>query len=322
MILSIVIPMYNVEKYIDKCLSSCYCQNIPQSEYEVVCVNDGSPDKSSEIAKEFSKTHPNLKVIDRVNGGLSAARNTGIDNSKGEYIFFLDSDDWIAENCLEKIIQQLRDESPDILAICAANVIGNSFVRRVSHDGKYPMTGIEVMKRGISPCAPFSITRRGLLNENKLRFFEGIYHEDSEFTPRLYYYAKKVSFTNDIIYYVYQNPESITRKPNPKKVFDVIGVVCPRLHEFSKNLTEEEKNIFSNRISSDINTALSHSGECSNEQIEKINSLLYQNRFLFRHLKRSSLLKYKIEGYLFSLFPHKSVEIYYFLQNLNFRRKA
>ena len=322
MTLSIIIPMYNVEQHIEKCLNSCFHQDIPISEYEVICVNDGSPDHAGDIARAFAEKYANLKVIDRPNGGLSAARNTGIEHAKGDYIMFLDSDDWIAENCLSKICTQLKMEQPDVLRICAANMIGDKPVRRFSHEGKTPMTGMEVMKKRMSPCAPFSITRRAFLNDYNLRFYEGIYHEDSEFTPRLYYYAKKVSFINDIIYYVYQNPESITRKPNPKKIFDLIGVVCPHLHDFSKNLTEEEMHVFSNRISSDLNTALSHCGECSDEQIEKINNLLYQNSYLFGHLKRSSLLKYKIEGFLFSLFPHKSVEIYLFIQTFNVRKKA
>lgn len=318
MILSIIIPMYNVEQYIGRCLNSCYHQDIPISDYEVICVNDGSPDHVGDIAREFATMYSNLKVIDRPNGGLSAARNTGIGNAVGDYILFLDSDDWIAENSLAKICRQLKEERPDILAICAANMIGNKPVRRFSHEGKLPMSGMEVMRNRMSPCAPFSITSRKLLNDKKLRFFEGIYHEDSEFTPRLYYYAEKVSFTNDIIYYVYQNPESITRKPNPKKIFDVIGVVCPHLHDFSKKLSQEDKQVFSNRISSDMNTALSHYYECSESQVKELNELSYTNRYLFEHLKKANYLKYRIEGLLFSLFPSHVIQVYNMLQKLKF----
>jgi len=321
MVLSIIIPMYNVEQYIGKCLDSCFCQDIPLSDYEVICVNDGSPDKSGDIARRYACKYSNLKVINRPNGGLSAARNTGIDNAEGDYVMFLDSDDWIEENCLAKICRQLKVETPDILSICAANMIDGKPVRRFSHAGKLPMAGIEVMKKRMSPCAPFSITRRKLLNDKQLRFFEGIYHEDSEFTPRLYYYAAKVSFMDDIIYYVYQNPESITRKPNPKKIFDVIGVVCPRLHDFSVNLKQDEKQVFSNRISSDINTALSRSRECTEAQIKEVNRLCYRNRYLFKHLMSSTVLKYKLEGYLFGLFPRNTVLMYRLIQLFNLKRK-
>lgn len=313
--------MYNVEKFIGKCLDSCFCQDIPLSDYEVICVNDGSPDRSVDIAREYASKFSNLKVINRQNGGLSAARNTGIDCAEGDYVMFLDSDDWIAENCLANICRQLDEERPDILAICAANMIDNKPVRRVSHKGKLPIPGIEVLRSRIDACAPFSITRRELLNDNQLRFYEGIYHEDSEFTPRLFYYAKKVSFTDDIIYYVYQNPESITRKPNPKKIFDVIGVVCPRLHEFSKNLTKEEKQIFSNRISYDINTALSRFKECTKAQIVEVNKLCYKNRFLFKHLIASSVFKYKLEGYLFRIYPQNTVLLYRLIQLFNIKKK-
>lgn len=313
--------MYNVEKYIDKCLCSCFAQDISKDLYEIIVVNDGSPDNSRDIALKYSEQYANMKVIDRPNGGLSAARNTGIDHAVGDYIMFLDSDDWIETNCLGKIFEQLEKEQPDILSICAANVIEGKPIRRFSHEGKSSLTGIEVMKMRMSPCAPFSITRRGLLNEKNLRFYEGIYHEDSEFTPRLYYYAKKVSFTNTIIYYVYQNPKSITRTPNPKRVFDIIGVVCPNLHVFSKDLSVEHKQIFSNRISSDINTALSLCLEFPKEQIKVINDFCYKNRYLYKHLKESSVFKYRIEGYLFSLFPQKTVQFYNLIQLFNKNNK-
>lgn len=318
MLLSIVIPVYNVEEYIERCVKSCIEQDVPLSDYEIIIVDDGTPDHSMNVVESFLNNYTNIIVIHRNNGGLSAARNTGIDNAHGDYIMFLDSDDWIAEKCLAKIFRQLKEEHPDILAICAANMIGDKPVRRFSHEGKLPMSGIEVMRSRMSPCAPFSITSRKLLNDKQLRFFEGIYHEDSEFTPRLYYYAEKVSFMNDIIYYVYQNPESITRKPNPKKIFDVIGVVCPHLHDFSKNLSKEDKQVFSNRISTDINTVLSHCCEYSDSQIKEVNKLCYSNRYLFEHLKRANYLKYRIEGHLFSLFPSHVAQIYNLLQKVKF----
>lgn len=93
--LSIIIPVYNVELYIEKCLQSCLSQDIPYDEYEIIVVNDGSPDGSLAIAESIAKTTTNMTIISQKNGGLSAARNTGMSVAKGEYIWFVDSDDWI-----------------------------------------------------------------------------------------------------------------------------------------------------------------------------------------------------------------------------------
>ena len=97
--LSIIIPMYNVEPYIEKCLLSCLNQNIPHADYEIIVVNDGSPDGSLGIARRIASTVDNMLIVSQENGGLSAARNKGLSYAKGEYVWFVDSDDWIEENC-------------------------------------------------------------------------------------------------------------------------------------------------------------------------------------------------------------------------------
>ena len=98
MILSIIIPVYNVEKYVEKCIRSCENQDIPKENYEVIVVNDGSPDGSLAIVERLANEFSNIKVINQENKGLSMARNTGLEAAKGEYVWFVDSDDWIEEN--------------------------------------------------------------------------------------------------------------------------------------------------------------------------------------------------------------------------------
>lgn len=316
MLLSIVIPVYNVEKYIEKCLKSCLEQDINYSDYEVIIVNDGSPDNSMEVVEPFLFKYNNIKVVQRDNGGLSAARNTGIDNASGEYIMFLDSDDWIENNSLSKVKIALLKYKPDILMICACDEINGEMIRRQKYERLDITTGVEVLKNRIPPCAPFSIVRRNLLSQFKLHFYEGIYHEDSEFTPRLFYYAKKVAKINDIIYCVYQNPDSITRTNNPKKAYDVVGIVCPSLHTFSKDKDREYQAVINNRISMDINTALSNFDTSKIENVRCLNSLFYKNRYLFKHFIKSDYMKYRIEGLLFSIFPSHVVQVYQLLQKV------
>ena len=109
--LTIIIPIYNVEPYIKRCLMSCILQDSSLGEeYEIICVNDGTKDKSAEIAKEIALSYNGVVVIDQENGGLSSARNTGLSYARGEYVWFVDSDDYIEENCLPRILSYLNED--------------------------------------------------------------------------------------------------------------------------------------------------------------------------------------------------------------------
>lgn len=105
--LSIIIPIYNVEKYIERCAESVLNQNVPPSQYEVIFVNDGTKDNSVEILKKAINfnIHSNFQIRDKENGGLSSARNFGLEHATGDYVWFVDSDDWIESNCLAKIVK-------------------------------------------------------------------------------------------------------------------------------------------------------------------------------------------------------------------------
>lgn len=309
--------MYKVEKYIKRCILSCLKQNLSQNEYEIICVNDGSPDNSRYIAESIAESHSNLKVVSRSNGGLSAARNTGISVAKGKYIFFVDSDDWIEENCLKKISDKLCLETPDVLCINAANVLNNRLQRRMDYSGYQSTSGPESMLLHTSSCAPFQIVRKAHLDEYNIRFYEGIYHEDVEYTPRMRYFAKKVCYMNDIIYYVYQNPESITRTINVKKIYDVINVVVPHIHKFAeKHVEVKYRSKYNEIIASAINTVLNRNFPLTKEDKQKVNSILSKNRFIYDDYSNTSLIKYKIEGLFFKIFPKHPVDIFYIM---NFR---
>lgn len=116
LLFSLIIPFYNVEKYISECLASVYEQDIPECEYEVICVDDCSPDGSMAIVEEFRKEHDNLRVIcHKENKKLGAARNTGLLNACGEYVWFVDSDDKIYSNCLGRLKERCLENNPDML---------------------------------------------------------------------------------------------------------------------------------------------------------------------------------------------------------------
>lgn len=315
MILSIIIPVYNVEPFVEKCIRSCEAQDVSKDDYEIVVVNDGSKDNSLAIIEELAREFSNITVISQPNGGLSSARNTGMKHAKGDYYFFLDSDDWIAKNSLGKIVNKLQSEQPDILCISAANVLGEEISPRHSFPSEEPISGREAQKRGgIDACAPFLITKAEHFRKYDLKFYEGIFHEDSELTPKLVYLAQKVSFTNDIIYYVRQTPGSITRSVNPKRSFDLVNVVCAHLYNFSKHVDPEYRPKYYYWVSMYMNNAISYIIKCPKDKQKELNDAIFNNRNYWEYLALSGMLKYKIEYKLLKLFPHNAVEIYKFLK--------
>lgn len=314
MILSIIIPVYNVEPFVEKCIRSCETQDISIHDYEIIVINDGSKDNSLEVVNRIAKEFSNIRVFSQPNAGLSAARNKGMREAKGDYYMFVDSDDWITDNCLGLITDKLLKERPHALAICAAYGINGKPVRRMSYLDETPISGRDLLARGIPPCAPFSLWSADFFKKNNLTFFEGILHEDAEFTPRAYYLAKKVSITNEIIYVVRPNPNSICRSPNPKKSFDLVNVVCTHLAAFAQEVEPDDQVIFHNLISLYLNNGLNNIVGHKAEYISKLNEDIYKNRFLFDNLRKSSILKYKLESILFKLFPRNTVQVYKFLK--------
>ena len=113
MLLSIILPVYNVEAYLGRCINSCLCQDLPKDNYEIIVVIDGSPDNSIEVARRFQSDNDNVKIVVRENGGLSAARNTGLEAASGDYVWFIDSDDYIEENILGDIVRNLQSNQLD-----------------------------------------------------------------------------------------------------------------------------------------------------------------------------------------------------------------
>lgn len=316
MILSIIVPMYNVERYIDRCLDSCFRQNISTNEYEIIAINDGSKDNSLAIAEKYAVAHSNIHVYSKTNGGLSSARNFGIEKANGDYIFFLDSDDWIADNSLQRVINKLISERPDVLCICSSRTDGNCFYDITSFTDTRIKTGPESLNRTFNPCAPFSIVRRDYLNEKNIRFVNGIYHEDSEYTPRVHYLASKISYLNGVVYYYFVNPNSIQTTPHPQKSYDYVDPVCVNLSMFQNNVIKQYKPFFDYQISLNLNNALSEMLLNSNQERATFQQFLDDYKYLYKHLCRSNILKYKIEGFLFKLFPKHSLSIYTLLQKI------
>ena len=312
--LSIIIPIFGVEKYIEKCLYSCIHQDIQINiEYEIICVNDGTRDRSAEIAKQIASNQQGITVIDQENKGLSVARNTGLKNAKGDYVWFVDSDDWIQENCLGGIIEILNKANPDFLQLQYRYVYDN---HKLNKDNFSIINGVisgpqQIINGGVPIPAQFAIYRRFFLQNNKLEFYPNIYHEDCEFKPRVLFLAERCTSYDEVVYNYYQRSSgSITSQSNPKRAFDYLKVAISVDNFYKEETNGECSSFFHNYISMLINNALSLVQSSGTE----FSDYLYNQKFLFKHLRRSNILKYKIEGYLFSILPKYYVQMYIFLQ--------
>jgi glycosyltransferase involved in cell wall biosynthesis len=211
---SIIIPVYNVEQYLQDCLNSIVAQSY--FDYEVICVNDGSTDGSLAILKEYEKNYSQITVITQSNKGLSGARNAGIRAAKGDYLFFLDSDDWIEPTALEVLSRQLSGE--DMVCFNGRRVFENGKTEEPDAGiSESSLSGWEYYnKYALVPrkfhfvCTVLRLYRREYLLKNNLFFEEGIYHEDNLFTPLACYYAQTVKVIPDCLYIYRIREGSIT----------------------------------------------------------------------------------------------------------------
>ena len=219
MVLSIIVPLYNVEKYIADCLNSIYNQEISETKFEVICIDDYSPDNSKEIVKDHQKTHTNLRLIEHeVNKGLGGARNTGIKEAKGDYVWFIDSDDTIEDNCLSKIFITL-EKIPDTLLFNYNewNPLKNLKLKTFVFDDSDKLNGIEFIDKYFDSGFVYHlgyvwrmIIKRKLIIENKLKFPENTWGEDTAFFPAAIIFSNSVISTNESFYNYRLNLNSAT----------------------------------------------------------------------------------------------------------------
>lgn len=165
--LSIILPVYNVEKFIPDCLESLEAQKLPKEEYEIVCVDDGSPDHAAQVIQEYQSKYPNIRLIRQENGGVCAARNNGLKAAQGEYVWFVDPDDYIQANCLGIMLEKLYAAKADFLVFEYDEVEENSaFDKDIQSD-----IVIETQKEYSSKGSVWQyVCRRAYLEEHNISF--------------------------------------------------------------------------------------------------------------------------------------------------------
>lgn len=228
MLLSLILPVYNVEAYLGRCIESCLRQNLPKSEYEIIVVIDGSPDHSEDVAKKFQKTTDNIRIINKVNGGLSAARNTGLKTALGEFVWFIDSDDYIEENVLLDITEQLKTNRLDCLWLDWQEVdergdIIPPFAPHYYREDRDVMSGNVFMSKVLSNYlfAWTFVYRRSFLLEHDLLFAEGMFYEDTDFAFRSLPLVQRIQQIGRVCYNYLQRDGSIVHNTNMRKLEDI-----------------------------------------------------------------------------------------------------
>lgn len=229
--LSIIVPVYNVEKYVERCILSIVSQGISEKDYELICVNDGSTDHSSDILLNLRSKYPFIQLIYQNNSGLSAARNKGLEYATGDYIFFIDSDDWIADNSLSFLLELIDKNRVDILLFgcCQIDDKGKQkwLISNLSTSDKPMLVKDYMVDNTIRSAAWAGIFSRHLFVENNLLMKKGFYAEDDDFVVRIFSVANNVMSVKRLVYFYYQREDSISNnKLNKEKiVYDKLQIV-------------------------------------------------------------------------------------------------
>jgi len=220
---SIIVPVYNVEKYLEKCLDSIVNQTL--KDIEIIVVNDGTKDNSQEIIDKYVKKYPKkVKGYIKENGGLSSARNYGLKYANGEYIAFVDSDDYVELDMFEKMYNKAINNNYDIV-VCDTIEVDESNSNKVYKKSNLNYSNNNIKNYIISP--PMACTR--LYKKNlfeKLSFEEGIFYEDLNLTPSLALKTEGIGFIEEGLYYYLQRSGSIMKqKQFNEKLLDIFSVL-------------------------------------------------------------------------------------------------
>jgi glycosyltransferase involved in cell wall biosynthesis len=262
--LSIIVPMYKVEPYVERCLRSLEKQDIPEDDYEIICINDGSPDKCRDVVMHLQTEFNNIVLIDQENQGVSMARNNGIDKAVGEYLLMVDPDDYIKPDSFRDILEIIEKQDLDI-GFTGYIILNESGREEYRYDplnqNRDVLTGIEYSYKYLvgkseirDPHRSWAIfLKTGFIRSNNLKYLPDVpYLEDGELQARMICLAERVLFINNPFYLRTTRPGSATHSPlyrteRARKGFLISAV---NLLDFRANICrgESQKNFMNQAI--------------------------------------------------------------------------
>lgn len=250
---SIIIPAYNAESYIARCIQSVCQQNLNEKELEVIIINDGSTDNTLNIVQNYQKEHSFLKIISTPNRGLSNARNRGIEEADGEYLLFLDSDDSIQPFVLEIIYEEMKRDNLDMMLMNYQRIDSQqnrlNLFFQIEKNTRQVTSGIKFLSTHSFPPMVWNYAyKKDFLKRNNL-WMKAIWHEDEEFTPRAIYLAQRIKYFPILFYNYYQNKESYMetyKEENFLFLVQAMGSLKRFINQYPKDI--RGKKIFNQHI--------------------------------------------------------------------------
>ena len=236
-LVSVIVPIYKVEAYLPRCVDSLLAQTL--TNIEILLVDDESPDNCPQLCDEYAKKDPRVRVIHKKNGGLSDARNAGIEAATGEYLLFVDSDDFVAETLTEELLTAVREHHADAAFGLVLDCYEGSSLTKPPLSPCRVYSKDETLKNLLMSKAPFTLSSCGKLfprhTFDTLRFRVGVTYEDAFFTPEAVCHLDTVVVVPSAVYYYWHRKDSITTRPFSLRNFDVIAA-----HEYNKSLLMEK----------------------------------------------------------------------------------
>lgn len=320
--ISIIVPVYNIAEYLSYCVESLVCQD--HQDLEIILVNDGSKDKSPEICDGWAKRDARIKVVHKPNGGLSDARNAGLDAATGEYVLFIDGDDYLANGALSALAAIAEENPVDVVQFGYEEVSGyagledalKANTERVSRslESRYTVRDRGEMFRNLyalggvaaSACTKFM----RLETARKLRFKKGLLHEDEQFTTRLLVQAKGVCYVNDFLPYKYVMREGsiIHAAFKAKKLYDLAAIYEERISVLRQAGLEEWAPPTASRYFNALVLLYGQAREAGNK--EACAFINQKAKFLLSHHKLQLSGRNKALAYLYKA-GMPATEIYY-----------
>lgn len=220
MLVSIIIPVYNVENFLERCLDSVQAQTY--NDLEVIIINDGSTDNSPEIINRYAALNPCFKAFTIENSGQGGARNYGIEKANGEYIAFLDSDDYIAPNCIERLAEAAIKENSDIVVCNCYDVREDgSVIDEYKNNAENITTSVfekpEILFNRVAPWG--KLFKKSVFGD--LRFVTRVWYEDMRFIPKLYLNAEKITYISDALFCYVQRKGSTMNNSNAARNLEI-----------------------------------------------------------------------------------------------------
>lgn len=302
-LITVIVPVYKVENTLEKCVESI--KNQTYKNLEIILVDDGSPDRSGEMCDEFAKADDRIRVIHKANGGQSSARNVGLDSMNGEYVCFVDSDDWIEENMYEKLYSLIIDNEADIACCGIIKEYGNGKIERFDPyynetDGVKVYTKFEALKESLRNCKiTYSLWDK--LYDKKifdsLRMTVGKIYEDMEIIPKCIEKAERIVYTPELLYHYNQIGESTIRCEFNIRRFAEADVAKEKAEDYKERYPELYIQALAQYIAISLNIIHKSKGvkECEVRRKELIKIIKSkQPNGVQEFMRRNDRIKYRV----------------------------